>query len=55
MKPSKFKTFWGVRHIRYVICKIKFAFWWSAIGCQLGAFPNPADFEVLDRIWNGKQ
>lgn len=44
---------WGVRHLRYFWLRFRFALWWANVGQYLGAFPNQADLDYLNRVWEG--
>lgn len=43
-----------IRHIRWFYLHAKFWTWWERVGCYLGAVPNEADLDYLERVWRGE-
>lgn len=43
-----------IRHARWLYWHIRFTTWWNDYGHVLGAFPNPADLEHMEKIWKGE-
>ncbi len=43
-----------IRHVRWFYLNWRFVCWWNGLGRHLGAVPNDADLEYLDRVWEGE-
>lgn len=44
-----------IRHVRWLNLSYGYWKWWHDIGHVLGAFPNPADMQYLQDVWEGRK
>ena len=50
-----FKQLPIIRHIRWLYLSLSFGHWWDKVGRYLGCFPNQADLDYLQRVWEGEE
>lgn len=47
------KKLWGIRHIRWILARTRFAFWWIFVGSKYWMVPNQYDLDYMDDILKG--